>query len=111
MYYLYYPQEFEVVDGSTEFEYVAMEVVGCGKDYDCEIMYHSGKANVVADALSRQVVGGPIKDICWRMLITSSLLDLIRKDQVEALKKENWKVERIRGRIPSFFIDSWGLLT
>ncbi|TYK30558.1 pol protein [Cucumis melo var. makuwa] len=25
------------------------------KDYDCEILYHSGKANVVADVLSRKV--------------------------------------------------------
>ena len=27
------------------------------KDYDCIIQYHSRKANVVADALSRKLVG------------------------------------------------------
>ena len=27
------------------------------KDYDCEILYHSGKANVVADVLSRKSSG------------------------------------------------------
>ena len=27
------------------------------KDYDCEILYHPGKANVVVDALSHKAVG------------------------------------------------------
>ncbi|TYK03717.1 hypothetical protein E5676_scaffold863G00860 [Cucumis melo var. makuwa] len=40
---------------------VSREVLGCGlmqdrkiKDYDCEIEYHPGKGNVVADALSKE---------------------------------------------------------
>ncbi|KAL4032759.1 hypothetical protein IC575_005841 [Cucumis melo] len=35
-----------------EYEARWLELV---KDYDCEILYHPGKANVVADALSRKV--------------------------------------------------------
>ena len=27
------------------------------KDYDCTILYHFGKANVIADALSRKFMG------------------------------------------------------
>ena len=33
------------------------------KDYDCEILYHPEKANVVADALSCKAVAAPIQDI------------------------------------------------
>ena len=33
------------------------------KDYDCKILYHSGKANVMVNALSCKVVAAPIKDI------------------------------------------------
>ena len=37
------------------------------KDYDCEILYHPGKANVVADVLSRKVAS--IRDVCMRMTV------------------------------------------
>ena len=35
------------------------------KDYDCEILYHPGKANVVADALRHR---GPDRLSCLRQL-------------------------------------------
>lgn len=57
------------------------------KEYNCEILYHPGKANVVADGLSHKVVGAPIKDISLSMVVTSRLLDLIKKDRVEGLKR------------------------
>ena len=43
------------------------------KDYDCEILYHLGKAKVVADALSRKAVAAPIRDICLMIVIAPLL--------------------------------------
>ena len=79
-------------------------------DYDCEILYHPGNANVVANDLSRKAESSSIRDICLRMTITSPLMDLIKNAPVEGLKKENWKIEWIRGHIPLFFRYSRGLL-
>ena len=45
------------------------------KDYDCIIYYHPGKANVVADALSRKIISALIlKDYDWRLAPDGALL-------------------------------------
>ena len=59
------------------------------KDYDCEILYHPGKANVVADSLSSKAASASIRDVCLKMTVISLLLDIIKKAQVEDLQKEN----------------------
>ena len=47
------------------------------KDYDCEILYDRGKANVEADAISCKVVAALIRDICLRMIVITPLLERI----------------------------------
>ncbi|GJS53770.1 putative reverse transcriptase domain-containing protein [Tanacetum coccineum] len=68
-------------------------------DYDCEIRYHSGKANVVADALSRKEQNKPL----WvRALIMTIGLDLpkqILEAQTKARKPENLKSEDVGGTL------------
>ena len=49
------------------------------KDYDCEILYHPWKDNIVVEALSRKMTSTHIRDICFRMVNTLPLLDLIKE--------------------------------
>ncbi|GKC42885.1 hypothetical protein Tco_1060607 [Tanacetum coccineum] len=67
-------------------------------DYDCEIHYHPGKVNIVADALSRKE---RIKPLCVRALVMTVHNDLskqILEAQKEALEKKNVKAENL-GRL------------
>ncbi|GKD76460.1 putative reverse transcriptase domain-containing protein [Tanacetum coccineum] len=54
-------------------------------DYDCEIRYHPGKANVVADALSMKERVKPKRVRAMNMTLQSSIKDRILAPQKEAM--------------------------
>nr|GEV92745.1 hypothetical protein [Tanacetum cinerariifolium] len=56
-------------------------------DYDCEICYHPGKANVVADALSRKKREKPLRLRSFMLTNHKDLMQEILKAQVESLKE------------------------
>ncbi|GKE17557.1 putative reverse transcriptase domain-containing protein [Tanacetum coccineum] len=66
-------------------------------DYDCEICYHPGKANVVADALSRKERIKLRRARAMSMTIHSSLKAKILEAQSEAFKDVNTPSEMLRG--------------
>jgi hypothetical protein len=102
------------------------------KDYDLGINYHPGKANVVADALSRRshvsqlVVDSMPFELCeefeklnlrivanteaTKMEVGSNLLQEIRKSQVEDEKKQEIKRNIKEEKSPSFSEDEEGVL-
>ncbi|GJU27199.1 putative reverse transcriptase domain-containing protein [Tanacetum coccineum] len=64
-------------------------------DYDCEIRYHSGKANVVADALSRKERINPKRVSAMNMILQSSIKDRILTAQKEAVDESDYKMDRL----------------
>ncbi|GJZ55600.1 gag-pol polyprotein, partial [Tanacetum coccineum] len=66
-------------------------------DYECEIRYHPGKANVVADALSRKEWVKPKRVRAMAMTIQSGVKGIILVDQGEAFNQENLLAERLHG--------------
>nr|GFA07986.1 reverse transcriptase domain-containing protein [Tanacetum cinerariifolium] len=69
------------------------------RDYDCEIRYHPGKANVVADALSRKERSKPLRVRALVMTIGLNLPKQILNAQSEARKEENFINEDLHGMI------------
>ncbi|GKD55008.1 hypothetical protein Tco_1288395, partial [Tanacetum coccineum] len=68
-------------------------------DYDCEIRYHPGKANVVVDALSRRERSKPLRVRALVITIGLNLPKQILKAQSEARKEENFINEDLYGMI------------
>nr|GEV07898.1 putative reverse transcriptase domain-containing protein [Tanacetum cinerariifolium] len=66
-------------------------------DYKCEICYHPGKANVVADDLSRKERVKPKRVWAMAMIIQSGVKRMILAAQSEAFKEENAPAGRLHG--------------
>ncbi|GJX45406.1 putative reverse transcriptase domain-containing protein, partial [Tanacetum coccineum] len=74
-------------------------------DYDYEIRYHSGKANVVVDALSRKERIKPLRVRALVMTIGVYLPKQILNAQTEAQKLENIKNKDVGGMLVENFKD------
>ncbi|GKE41891.1 hypothetical protein Tco_1469175, partial [Tanacetum coccineum] len=72
-------------------------------DYDCEIRYHPGKADVVADALSRKERDTPLRVRALMMTVHNDLPKQIREAQEEAIKGKNVKAESLGRLIKPIF--------
>ncbi|GJS48162.1 putative reverse transcriptase domain-containing protein [Tanacetum coccineum] len=66
-------------------------------DYECEIRYHPGKVNVVADALSRKERVKPKRVRAMAMTIQSGVKGMTLTAQGEAFNQENVFAKRLHG--------------
>ncbi|GJX44418.1 putative reverse transcriptase domain-containing protein [Tanacetum coccineum] len=66
-------------------------------DYDCELKYHPGKENIVADALIRKERLRPSRVRALGILVQTSLISRILEAQREAIKEDNLEEEALSG--------------
>nr|GFA24427.1 retrotransposon protein, putative, Ty3-gypsy subclass [Tanacetum cinerariifolium] len=89
-------------EGSEDFIRIWIELLS---DYDCEIRYHPGKANVVADALSRKEREKPLRVLCTSIIRVYSTflikkeLNMRQRRWIELLSHYDCKIRYHHGRI------------
>ncbi|GKE61957.1 putative reverse transcriptase domain-containing protein, partial [Tanacetum coccineum] len=81
---LYNAHVLALPDGPYDFV-VYYDASRLFSDYGCEIRYHPGKENVVADALSRKERANPTRIRAINMTLQSSIKDRILATQKEAV--------------------------
>ena len=79
-------------------------------DYDCEIRYHPGKANIVADALSRKEVIKPRRIRVSSIEIKMDLMEQIRDTQTQAMTEPYIAKERMVSKKELLTKDSNGIM-
>ncbi|GJS35611.1 hypothetical protein Tco_0533993 [Tanacetum coccineum] len=89
--------KFQQILDQKRVEHRARHWLELLNDYDCDIRYHPGKANVVADALSRKERVKPLRVRALVMTIGLNLPKQILEAQIEALKPENLTAEDVGG--------------
>ncbi|GJY99720.1 putative reverse transcriptase domain-containing protein [Tanacetum coccineum] len=89
----------QFLEGAQHEQHRWMELLS---DYDYKIRYHTGKANVVVDALSRKERIKPLRVRALMMTIDLNLSSQILNAQTEAIKEENVKEENLCGMNTEF---------
>nr|GFA53170.1 putative reverse transcriptase domain-containing protein [Tanacetum cinerariifolium] len=96
------PLEFKVGD-MKELNLIQWRWIELLSDYDCEIRYHRGKSNFMANALSRTEMDKPLCVRALMMTIHNDLPKQIHKAHEEVIKGENVKVENLGRLIKPIF--------
>ncbi|GJV05179.1 putative reverse transcriptase domain-containing protein [Tanacetum coccineum] len=79
------PKSLQYIFSQKELNMRQRRWIELFSDYDCEIHYHPGKANVVADALSREERVKPKRVRAMNMTFQSSIINRILAAQKEAI--------------------------
>ena len=59
------------------------------KDYDCVILYHPSKANVITDVLSHKTGSLSLRIKLMKMTVTPLFLEKVKQAHIELMEERN----------------------